>query len=220
MAKRKRSTGNLWKPIAFGVVVAAVAIAWGSGGYLNFSHLNPPRATVQDVRRTQTFTPAPGSSATRTPFPTVTMYPRTYSVIGDGGGRSCPETTCSIVANFATGERITAVDWERGETIDGDNVWWVIEIDGERVYVHNALVSVQSNVLPSATRRPRHTATSAPRDTAIPVSTAAATQTWQCTGDVYNCGSFANRNELLSYFNACPGDPSKLDQDGDGVPCE
>lgn len=212
MAKRKRSAGNLWKPIAFGVVVAAVAIAWGSGGYLNFSHLNPPRATVQDVRPTRTGRPptrAPTQAPRTTSVPraTVTITPLMYTVIGSANGRSCPETDCEVVVNFAVGDQVRVIGWERGEAVDGDTTWRIIEIDGERVYVHNALVSSGSQ-------------TSAPRDTAIPVSTAAATQTWQCAGDVYNCGSFANRNELLSYFNACPGDPSKLDQDGDGVPCE
>ena len=38
--------------------------------------------------------------------------------------------------------------------------------------------------------------------------------------DLYNCPDFASCTELRSYFNACPGDPSDLDHDGNGRPCE
>ncbi len=40
------------------------------------------------------------------------------------------------------------------------------------------------------------------------------------SGDAYNCGDFATYAEAKAYFDAVPGDPSKLDNDGDGFPCE
>jgi len=39
-------------------------------------------------------------------------------------------------------------------------------------------------------------------------------------GDAYNCSSFATYAQAKAYFNAVPGDPSKLDSDNDGIPCE
>ena len=45
-------------------------------------------------------------------------------------------------------------------------------------------------------------------------------QNWVCTGDQYNCGDFSTCSEVMDYFNACPGDPSDLDGNSDGVPCE
>jgi excalibur calcium-binding domain-containing protein len=39
-------------------------------------------------------------------------------------------------------------------------------------------------------------------------------------GDAYNCSDFATYAEAKAYFDAVPGDPSKLDSDHDGIPCE
>ncbi len=44
--------------------------------------------------------------------------------------------------------------------------------------------------------------------------------TWNCIGNIYNCSDFSSCAEVMSYWNACPGDPSRLDGDNDGVPCE
>lgn len=44
--------------------------------------------------------------------------------------------------------------------------------------------------------------------------------TWNCIGNLYNCDDFSSCDEVMSYWNACPGDPSRLDGDHDGVPCE
>ena len=43
---------------------------------------------------------------------------------------------------------------------------------------------------------------------------------WNCSGNVYNCSDFSSCAEVMSYWNACPGDPSRLDGDNDGIPCE
>lgn len=43
---------------------------------------------------------------------------------------------------------------------------------------------------------------------------------WSCDGNLYNCGDFSSCESVMSYWEACPGDPSKLDQDHDGKPCE
>jgi micrococcal nuclease len=44
--------------------------------------------------------------------------------------------------------------------------------------------------------------------------------TWDCSGNIYNCGAFSSCAEVMSYWSACPGDPSRLDGDHDGRPCE
>jgi micrococcal nuclease len=43
---------------------------------------------------------------------------------------------------------------------------------------------------------------------------------WNCVGNIYNCGDFSSCDEMMSYWSACPGDPSRLDGDHDGRPCE
>ena len=41
-----------------------------------------------------------------------------------------------------------------------------------------------------------------------------------CSVDQYNCGDFNTCAEVMEVFNACPGDPNRLDGDNDGIPCE
>jgi len=53
---------------------------------------------------------------------------------------------------------------------------------------------------------------------AVPTPTPGAT--WNCVGNIYNCSDLSSCAEVKSYWNACPGDPSRLDGDNDGVPCE
>jgi hypothetical protein len=56
--------------------------------------------------------------------------------------------------------------------------------------------------------------------TPIVPSVPTATPEWNCIGNRYNCGHFKTCEELMSYWNACPGDPSQLDGKRDGKPCE
>jgi micrococcal nuclease len=51
-----------------------------------------------------------------------------------------------------------------------------------------------------------------------PVSTEPSS--WNCVGNLYNCGDFSSCEEVMSYWQACPGDPSRLDGDHDDKPCE
>lgn len=86
-------------------------------------------------------------------------------------------------------------------------------------------------ISPTSTPLPIPTATSVPLPTPTPAitpspilmpptNTPTSEITWNCKGDLFNCGDFSSCEEAMSYFLACPGDPSQLDKDGDGIPCE
>ena len=66
--------------------------------------------------------------------------------------------------------------------------------------------------------------TATPTSTFTPTPTRTPTPTsgpsWNCSGDRYNCSDFSSCAQVMSYWHACPGDPSRLDGDNDGVPCE
>jgi hypothetical protein len=81
------------------------------------------------------------------------------------------------------------------------------------------------NIVPTATPPPPPTQapavpTQAPPPTRALVPTQGPVSGWNCSGNIYDCGDFSSCADVMSYFNACPGDPSKLDGDNDGVPCE
>jgi hypothetical protein len=71
--------------------------------------------------------------------------------------------------------------------------------------------------LPTETPPPAPTATAA---SAPPTATSAPATGGYRSGNAYNCGDFTNYAAAKAYFDAIPGDPSKLDSDNDGIPCE
>lgn len=81
-----------------------------------------------------------------------------------------------------------------------------------------------STPTPTATstlQPPTATATSEP-PTPTPTATTGAAL-YNCSADVYNCGSFNTQAEAQACFNYCypiAGDIHKLDQDGDLIACE
>src|SRR5690606_7996835 len=113
--------------------------------------------------------------------------------------------------------------------------WYEIVLDGGQTgFIHSSLARAGSN--PVVFAQPQQPA----QPTALPANalggggstTVIVTEAftsipptqpgsqWTCVGDQYNCSSFGSRSEMLSYWNACPGDPSRLDSDNDGIPCE
>ena len=74
------------------------------------------------------------------------------------------------------------------------------------------------------TPSPSCTPTSTPPRTATPSPTLppspTATSVVDCSRDQYNCSDFSTCAEVMAVFNACPGDPNRLDGDHDGTPCE
>jgi hypothetical protein len=193
-------------------------------------------ATVSGIRGS-----APTSSLETTATTTVTLAPSAtqtpptedYTATGNANVRSCPKTTCEIVRGVSLGERLTKVGEAQGDTVNGSSLWYEVSFaNGATGFIHSGLARAGTPRPAPVVQQPR--ATTAPNQAAptsvdntqpnvlptIPQSTAAPSSQFTCGGDFYNCSDFSNRTELMAYFNACPGDPSRLDADNDGIPCE
>lgn len=72
------------------------------------------------------------------------------------------------------------------------------------------LPAVREGWLPSPTSTPSPTVSPTP----------SATIWDNCTRDLFNCSDFSSCDEVMEYFLRCPSDPSLLDADNDGIPCE
>lgn len=178
---------------------------------------------------TITFTPSitPTPTITNTPAPTVTPRPSTttYYVTGStANARECPRTNCARVTAFSYGDAIEVIGTVDGENTLGSNQWREVLYQGQLVYVHSSLTS-RTKPAPLQPQSSGSGNTSGgtggqPQPIQPPVSQPQQ-PTWSCSGNIYNCSDFAGRcTELYSYFAACPGDPSDLDRDQDGKPCE
>jgi len=172
---------------------------------LKVAALVTPSATITD---TSTPTEPP---PTLPPQPT-SAPPETWYTVSTANLRSCASTDCDQIIQLSGGMMVTIIGYEQGESYKGSDIWRIVDYNGQRLYVHSSLVAVNA---PQPTAAPVQVVypTSAP--VSVPVQ-----QVWNCTGDIYNCNSFSSRADLMSYFNSCPGDPSDLDHDGNGIPCE
>jgi hypothetical protein len=165
-------------------------------------NLAVPTETLEAQRRRATATPTPNT---------------TYYITANANGRECPALDCDVIETFVAGESVEVIDEAEGDTVRGSDVWYEVRISRRvTVFVHSSLLTDQK---PVARPTQRRATTAIPGTTSVPQPTQQPVA-WDCNGDRYNCDSFANRNELMSYFNACPGDPSRLDGDNNGVPCE
>jgi hypothetical protein len=146
-----------------------------------------------------------------TAFPT--QQPQTFYVVSPDGAnvRICPQRSCEIIVRLALADQVSVIGSDPdGEAVNGSTAWYRVTVSGRDGYVHTSLIGQQPPVI-SQSSNPLVINTSAP----------AAAQSWNCNGNLYNCSDFTSRADLMSYWNACPGDPSHLDgNDQDGIPCE
>jgi len=106
--------------------------------------------------------------------------------------------------------------------------------DGDATDECGALGSPTPTHTPTRTPSPTHTSIPAPTitptyrpmptltitPTSVPTPTPSPTPPIDCSRDLYNCPDFRTCPEVMEVFNACPGDPNKLDGNDDGIPCE
>lgn len=153
---------------------------------------------------TPTITLTPSITNTRTAAPRLGTAQNQFTR-GTANVRSCPNTSCDIATTLSGGAAITTYGTVDGERVSGSNAWWMIQHDGEIVYIHSSLVTGIQPIAPA---------------TSAPGGSTGGGGNWTCAGDIYNCADFATCGEAMDYFTACPGDPSDLDGDKNGVPCK
>jgi hypothetical protein len=166
---------------------------------------------------TMTMIPSNTPPPTITPIPSATskptMQPQTrYVTAQQVNVRRCIGVECEIVTTLKYGDSLVAT----GQGTDSDGaIWYSFKHNGQTVWVAGWYTSSQKpSVSQPATQAP------AVQPTQPPIVQPTQPATWTCWGDLYNCGDFSSCAEMWSYWNTCPGDPSKLDQNNDGRPCE
>lgn len=189
---------------------------------------NTPVPTIP----TNTFTPVPASptptrivpshtpTVAATPIPATTTY--YINSTGIVNARPCPHLNdeCAPIVELNRGDEIQVIGTEPGDRFNNSETWYQVLWNGGLIYVHSYFISATR---PAAIQQPSgggSTGGQQPVSTpAVPLPTAPQTQ-WSCSGNIYNCGDFSTCTEVMSYFNACPGDPSDLDGNENGIPCE
>lgn len=216
----------LWIVILAGVIFASGAIIFykinegtplvgGSSAEGNTLSLAP--ASVDESTSATSIDQPTTSSETNTLGPTAFPTVEGVRQMDDIGVvttnsvkvRLCAGTSCADIGSIRNGDTFTitgrVID---GQDVAGNRLWYQISYFDQVGYVSAAMVGI-------ASQQPV-----APIGQVVePISVAPVSQ-WNCVGNLYNCSDFGSREEVMSYFNACPGDPSQMDGDGDGIPCE
>ncbi|MBN1562270.1 MAG: hypothetical protein JXA10_00400 [Anaerolineae bacterium] len=135
-------------------------------------------------------------------MPPITRYITTEMI----NVRTCIGVDCEIVTQLSYGDSFRAL----GQETDADGaIWYRSMIGTQTVWIAGWFTSTERPSAPTATPVP------------IPQSTQPPARNWNCNGNLYDCRDFASCADMRSYWNTCPGDPSRLDgDDNDGRPCE
>ncbi len=158
---------------------------------------------------------------------------QTYYIKNEANIRLCPSTNndvCSILVRMTAGTVISVTAVVNGEEYQGNAIWLRLSYNGQEAYVHSnlATTAAPAPVAPVVVQpvAPVVVPASSSGGGVQSVSPAGATgclsaaQGFSCGGDLYNCGDFCTYNDVQSYWGQCPGDPSRLDRDRDGSPCD
>lgn len=163
---------------------------------------------------TNTLMPTSTPTLPASPVPTVPSQRTTMYITGTVNVRPCPRISdeCASRVQLSSGQEVEAIDQVQGDAYNNVTNWWRIVYGGEILYVHSAFISTTRPVVNSAPP---------PQNQSPPVNQLPPpAQTFNCVGDIYNCGDFSTCQEMFDYWNTCSGDPSKLDSNNDGRPCE
>lgn len=173
-----------------------------------------PSATITDTPTTAASPTALATVAAAIQDTVVieSFAPMNYYVKSTANARSCPDTKCDSLGKLQAGQTISVDGAGHGGDFKGSDVWVRTNVNGQVAYVHSSLV-IEASLVSQPQQQVQSVAT---QPVSVPVQ-----QTWNCSGDIYNCKDFDGRpGDLSSYWNSCPGDPSNLDGGkGDGVPC-
>lgn len=175
---------------------------------------------------------APPLQPSATPLPAVQVQPtvasapaaanvysinaETYTTTGTANVRACPQVSCAAVVQLTGNSEVVVTGQVNGDVVsDNNGIWYRINHNGQEAYIYSGVVRRGGST--PAQQAPLY---SGGQQSAPPPPPVSSGNNWSCYGDQYNCGDFSSRSQMLDYWNACPGDPSKLDNNNDGIPCE
>ncbi len=99
---------------------------------------------------TITNTPLSVPAQTHTPEPVVAMEPQLLTIRSLANLRACPDTNCSRLAQLQPSDRVMATGSVTGESINGSDLWYRIDYQGQQAYIYSSLVAYWFPTLPPA----------------------------------------------------------------------
>jgi hypothetical protein len=176
-----------------------------------------PSATDRPTERPAP-TDEPDPTDVPTEAPTIAARRDTYYAVGSGANlRSNPNTEGSPVEQIAVGGQIVIVGEARGQVVEGSDLWYLVDYEGQQLYVHSSVVSASAPAAAPVVVQPANPPGGQPMN---PVSPAPVSP-FGCNGiDDLNCSDFRAIGQNANAHLAACGDEDNLDGEDDGRACE
>ena len=136
--------------------------------------------------------------------------------------RDCLETDCDTVTVYQN-EELLLLGIAEGELLEGSTDWYFVENNDSRFFIHENSITFRdaTPIVPTVDWRQEVQPVYYGNDNTSRTNSSSSSQNqYSCSGNQYDCSSFSSCDAVYDYFRSCPGDPSYMDGDGDGKPCE
>lgn len=136
--------------------------------------------------------------------------------------RSCLESNCGNVTIYQS-DQLLILGVAEGDLVEGSIGWYFVESNNNRFFIHENSITFRgaTPIVPTVDWRQEVQPVYYGNDNTSQNNSSSSSQSqYTCSGNQYDCSSFRSCSDMRNYFNSCPGDPSRLDGDNDGIPCE
>ena len=183
-------------------------------------------ALVSRIRPSTTARPTATTasrSASRAPAVNPNRATTRYYVVAPAraNARSCPRTTCNVVASFARGAEVNVLQRVTGDSVSGNSSWQAVKHNNAAVYIHAPLLS-RSRPQPQQAQPAQPAAAQPQQAQPAPVS-APVSQPTADSRSAYpglNCGQIREQYGDGNFTRDHPAYSNRRDRNNDGVACE
>lgn len=154
------------------------------------------------------------------PLPTTVIYYARNDGVRVRGCEFDDDSRCPVFGLLRFGDPVEVTGTVTGGELNGTTTWYVVNHFGQMLYVHSSFLLDAPPPTAPPPLEPQFAPPQSGSSAGGSSSSSGNQSQWDCSTD-YNCSYFGSScAQVMSYWNACPGDPSNLDDDNDGKPCE
>lgn len=134
--------------------------------------------------------------------------------------RSCLESNCDNVTVYQS-DQLLILGVAEGDLVEGSVGWYFVESNNNRFFIHENSITFRgaTPIVPTVDWRQEVQPVYYGNNSSQTNSSSSSQPQYSCSID-YDCDDFRTCSDAQNYFRSCSGDPSGLDGDNDGRPCE
>ncbi len=169
-----------------------------------------------------TLTPSISLTPSETPLPTAAAIPVQWLYAQTAASlRTCAASRCEAITQLQAGEAVTANGTIAGEAlVTGSPLWYRVDSRGRELYVYGLQVASTPPTLPPAAAPTAAPPTAVPPPTSAPIWATPVISQPQSSAGCPDVKASCSALTCEQAYACLAAGNSRLDGDGDGVPCE